>query len=369
VVVAIDATERSGESDRFARAALLLIGDPLGRRLGVVNANEPGLLVVSQLAGPLATARSTCANGRGGVVARGPRREQAVFVIGCPRRLVSCRRNPNESGEAASWRTDSVFRGERREPPRAAPGAALFPVRASGAVARTTSAIALTTSTGGVRARPDHGHVHREGWAPDQRNRVVPGDGLAEKRRYRSHRPHRRDRPHWRDRLHRRDRGTGSDWRQRRDRARRFNGSHRDNRRHGRDRRNRPDRRKRRIGPTGPTGSSAVGGHVAEFGSMPGVGNGHCIGNEANFNQQNNCPTAPTKDFQFTEGPVPATGGLLSALQAEAAAAVPTGKSATVNVLDETASGAQTVVSAVRLRSPPEPAPTRARLPWPQATT
>jgi hypothetical protein len=77
---------------------------------------------------------------------------------------------------------------------------------------------------------------------------------------------------------------------------------------------------------------------------MAGVGTGRCIGNQANFNQQNNCPTAPIKDFQFTEGPVPAAGGLVSNLQAEAAAAVPMGKSTTVNVLDETPAGAQTVV-------------------------
>ena len=46
----------------------------------------------------------------------------------------------------------------------------------------------------------------------------------------------------------------------------------------------------------------------------------------------------------FTEGPVPAAGGSISNLQAETGVAVSTGKNATVNVIDETPTGAQTVL-------------------------
>ena len=56
------------------------------------------------------------------------------------------------------------------------------------------------------------------------------------------------------------------------------------------------------------------------------------------------CPTTGDADFVYTEGPVPAAGGSISNLQAETSTAVAAGKVVTVNVMDETSAGVQTVV-------------------------
>jgi len=56
------------------------------------------------------------------------------------------------------------------------------------------------------------------------------------------------------------------------------------------------------------------------------------------------CPKTAGRDFQFTEGPVSAAGGSISNLWAEAGTTVPSKKSSTVSVIDETPAGVQTVV-------------------------
>jgi hypothetical protein len=78
------------------------------------------------------------------------------------------------------------------------------------------------------------------------------------------------------------------------------------------------------------------------FGSPNKVTTGQCLGNSGHFGQ-GSCPSSAGRDFDFTEGPVPAAGGSVSNLQAEAGAAPAAGKNATVNLIDETPSGAQTV--------------------------
>jgi hypothetical protein len=69
------------------------------------------------------------------------------------------------------------------------------------------------------------------------------------------------------------------------------------------------------------------------------VATGECIGN-THFFAAGTCSTGAGGDFKFTEGPIPAAGGSISNLEAEAGTAV----NATVNVIDKTPSGAQTVV-------------------------
>jgi hypothetical protein len=73
------------------------------------------------------------------------------------------------------------------------------------------------------------------------------------------------------------------------------------------------------------------------------VGNGRCISNSGNLDSQATCPTTAITDWIFTEGPVPAAGGSISNLQAETGTAVGSGKVVTVNVIDETPAGVQTV--------------------------
>jgi len=69
----------------------------------------------------------------------------------------------------------------------------------------------------------------------------------------------------------------------------------------------------------------------------------HCLGNVENLGDAGRCPKTAGRDFEFTEGPVPGAGGSISNLWAEAGSLVTAKKSSTVNVIDETASGAQTV--------------------------
>jgi hypothetical protein len=104
-----------------------------------------------------------------------------------------------------------------------------------------------------------------------------------------------------------------------------------------------PEGKEGAKGTTGPTGSNTLGGAVALFGSANKVASGQCIGASARFGQ-GSCPSSAGDDFMFTEGPVPAAGGSISNLQAETGVAVSSGKNATVNVIDETPTGAQTVV-------------------------
>jgi hypothetical protein len=107
------------------------------------------------------------------------------------------------------------------------------------------------------------------------------------------------------------------------------------------------------VGPTGPTGPAGatgatgpntLGGHEAIFGSSDNVYTGQCLGNVANIHDRGKCPKTAGRDFEFTEGPVSAAGGSISNLWAEAGTTVPSKKSSTVNVIDETPTGVQTVV-------------------------
>ena len=98
------------------------------------------------------------------------------------------------------------------------------------------------------------------------------------------------------------------------------------------------------TGSTGATGPNTLGGHEAIFGSSDNVRTGRCLGNVANLSESSKCPKSAGGDFQFTEGPVSAAGGSISNLWAEAGAPVPSKKSSTVNVIDETPAGVQTVV-------------------------
>jgi hypothetical protein len=111
-----------------------------------------------------------------------------------------------------------------------------------------------------------------------------------------------------------------------------------------------PEGKEGAKGATGPTGSNTVGGAEAFFGSGAKVSNGDCIGNYTGF-IEGKCPSAAGDDIKFTEGPVSAAGGSLSNLQAETGAAVEAGKNATVNVIDETPTGAQTVMMTCEVAS------------------
>jgi hypothetical protein len=64
----------------------------------------------------------------------------------------------------------------------------------------------------------------------------------------------------------------------------------------------------------------------------------------AQANEPERCPKTTGRDFVFTEGPVSAANGSISNLWAEAGTVVPSAKSSTVNVIDETPSGVQAVV-------------------------
>ena len=80
-----------------------------------------------------------------------------------------------------------------------------------------------------------------------------------------------------------------------------------------------------KAGPTGPTGSNTLGGPVALFGNEHNTTSGDCLSNSGNFGHASApmCPTTAGGDFIFTEGgPVPAAGGSISNLQAEAGARV-----------------------------------------------
>ena len=98
------------------------------------------------------------------------------------------------------------------------------------------------------------------------------------------------------------------------------------------------------TGATGAPGSSATGGHEAIFGSSNEVHNGRCLGNVTNIGDSGRCRKTAGHDFKFTEGPVSAAGGSVSNLWAEAGTAVAAKKSSTVEVIDETPAGVQTVV-------------------------
>jgi hypothetical protein len=104
------------------------------------------------------------------------------------------------------------------------------------------------------------------------------------------------------------------------------------------------------TGPTGPTGATGatgpntLGGNEATFGSSGGVRTGQCLGNVADIGAHSKCPKTAGRDFKFTEGPVSAAGGSISNLWAEGGTTVPPKESSTVNVIDETPAGVQTVV-------------------------
>jgi hypothetical protein len=85
---------------------------------------------------------------------------------------------------------------------------------------------------------------------------------------------------------------------------------------------------------------------VAVFASEHSTSSGACLSNSANFahSPAPPCPTTAEGDFIYTEGPVPAAGGSISNLEAQAGSAPAAGKRSIVNVIDETPTGHQTVV-------------------------
>jgi len=83
---------------------------------------------------------------------------------------------------------------------------------------------------------------------------------------------------------------------------------------------------------------------VAEFGAELPVLNGECLGNYTHITLPGSCPTGAGHDFAHTEGPVPAAGGSVSNLWAEAGSAVASKDSSTVSVIKETPAGVQKVV-------------------------
>ena len=100
-------------------------------------------------------------------------------------------------------------------------------------------------------------------------------------------------------------------------------------------------------GPTGPAGAGAV----VRFASVKTVSSGMCLAVTVKL-KAGTCPTSPAKNgIYLMEGPVPADGGTISSLEAEADAAPATGKSATVNVLDLTPGGSHTVAMSCTIGS------------------
>jgi hypothetical protein len=98
------------------------------------------------------------------------------------------------------------------------------------------------------------------------------------------------------------------------------------------------------TGATGATGSNTTGGAVAFFGSAWPTLGGECIGSAGNFEVwPKPCPTNAQSDFYYSQGPVPAAGGSISNLQAQAGSNAEHGESWLVAVIDEKPSGAQTV--------------------------
>jgi hypothetical protein len=100
-----------------------------------------------------------------------------------------------------------------------------------------------------------------------------------------------------------------------------------------------------KTGPTGAAGSSTLGGAVARFASENKAKNESCLGVIGSF-RAGKCQTSTAAhDFlDVAEGPVPAAGGSISNLWAEAGSTMPVGDSATVNVIDMTpTSGPQKV--------------------------
>ena len=98
------------------------------------------------------------------------------------------------------------------------------------------------------------------------------------------------------------------------------------------------------TGPTGATGSDTIGGAVGLFGSPLAVPPGACIGVAVGApHPPSPCPRDPTEDFAYAQGPMPAAGGALSNLEAQAGEAARRGTSWTVAVLDETPQGVKTI--------------------------
>jgi hypothetical protein len=106
-------------------------------------------------------------------------------------------------------------------------------------------------------------------------------------------------------------------------------------------------------GVTGATGSNTIGGAAALFGNEHGTTSGDCISNSANFahSPAPGCPTTAQGDYVYTEGPVPAAGGSISNLQAQAGSAAAPKKSSLVNVIDETPAGVQKVAMTCKINA------------------
>jgi hypothetical protein len=107
-----------------------------------------------------------------------------------------------------------------------------------------------------------------------------------------------------------------------------------------------PEGKEGKTGATGAAGPNTLGGAVARFASKDNVDNGECLGVRDNFGHNHCPPRSTTREFEkWAEGPVPAAGGSVSNLWAEASTPVPAGKSTTVDVIDTTApSGTPSVV-------------------------
>jgi hypothetical protein len=90
---------------------------------------------------------------------------------------------------------------------------------------------------------------------------------------------------------------------------------------------------------------------VAVFGNEHNTASGDCISNSGNFahSPAPACPTTVGGDFIFTEGPVPAAGGSMLDLEAQTGSAPAAGKHSTVNVIDETPTGHQTVAMTCKI--------------------